>query len=508
MQERTIYTPLPTETWIQVIRELPFHYQKSCLSISKFFHDIAVQYVFASINIRLGNMRDFYLADEDRWCNWNADEKAEADAAVNRSYELLKHLTSSSAQAAAGFVRAVKYVSVRAYFFPGESLPDGLLDTLEEALSVLRLREFAWYGCHPMPRSQVLETLSTGSRDTMEEIVLPAELLDHIPVLPFTRLKSLSFLNRYGNCYQCLGRGNSRCFRMGKTVTATLPSLRSLSIFGEALWKCKVQGLSVLTELTLALMDDVDPISAIITRCSRLQSLTILVGPAHSSDDLAAVLHAHPSALPRLTAFRMYFPAVEPGMMESVAAFLRTKPLLERFELGHRWEACLLDAAEPMLETLAQLPRLRVLGLELSGGSARDPALRPSHLQHLARRIPPQVTALSLWVDARFPSTTREADWTQFFHGLRSCRFIHVSSAPDYRACGELQRALFVHPPPSAELVGFNEDIRWVEREWGTGRWMGYSESWPLSRVYNRTVEDFGCEEWEWLLRPIDMRLM
>ena len=37
---------------------------------------------------------------------------------------------------------------------------------------------------------------------------------------------------------------------------------------------------------------------------------------------------------------------------------------------------------------------------------------------------------------------------------------------------------------------------------------MGYSESWPLSRVYNRTVEDFGCEEWEWLLRLMDMRLM
>lgn len=94
-------------------------------------------------------------------------------------------------------------------------------------------------------------------------------------------------------------------------------------------------------------------------------------------------------------------------------------------------------------------------------------------------------------------------------HELRSCRFIHISSVSVYSAyAGELKRALFVHPPPSAELIGFNEDIRWVQREWGTGRWLGYSESWPLSRVYNRTVEDFGCEEWEWLLRLMDMRLM
>ena len=192
MQERTIDTPLPAEIWIQVIRELPFHYQKSCLSISKFFHDISVQYVFASINIRLGSMRDFYLADEDMWCHRNAYEKAEADAAVDRSYELLRHLTSSSAQAAAGLVRAVKYVSVRAYLFSGESLPTGILgmfhnspscaikpcstaiaDILEEALFILRLHGFAWYGCHPMPRSQVLETLSTGSRDTLKDLVLP-----------------------------------------------------------------------------------------------------------------------------------------------------------------------------------------------------------------------------------------------------------------------------------------------------------------------------------------------
>ncbi len=92
------------------------------------------------------------------------------------------------------------------------------------------------------------------------------------------------------------------------------------------------------------------------------------------------------------------------------------------------------------------------------------------------------------------------------FRGLRSCRFVHVSTGPDYLYVRELQNALLDHPPPSVELVGFNEDIGWVEREPGTGR-VAYSECWPLSKVYYRTAEEFGCEEWEWLLKHVDLRL-
>ena len=134
MQEKTIDTPLPTEIWIQITRELPFHYQRSCLSISKFFHDIAVQYVFASINIRLGSMRNFYIMDEDRWRNWNPVGKEEADAAMGQSYELLQHLTHST-PAAGSLARAVKYISVRAYWFSEESLPAGSFGGLHSLCS-------------------------------------------------------------------------------------------------------------------------------------------------------------------------------------------------------------------------------------------------------------------------------------------------------------------------------------------------------------------------------------
>ena len=207
---------------------------------------------------------------------------------------------------------------------------------------------------------------------------------------------------------------------MEKTITAASSSLCSLGIFSEALWKFNVQRLSALTELTLTLIAEGNPVEAIFTHCTRLQSLTILEGPSHKFPRLAEILHAHPSALPHLIAFRLYLATVEQGVMETIPAFLRTKPLLERFELGHRWEACLLDMAEPMLQVLSDLPCLRILGLKLGRGSLGRGALRPIQLQHFAQRIPPQITALSLWVDTRCLSKLREEDCTQFVWTLRS----------------------------------------------------------------------------------------
>ena len=96
------------------------------------------------------------------------------------------------------------------------------------------------------------------------------------------------------------------------------------------------------------------------------------------------------------------------------------------------------------------------------------------------------------------------------FRGLRSCRFLYISTDVvylDMPGIEMLQRTFFDHPPPSVELIGFNEDLRWVECEPETGQ-VAYTKSWPLPRVYNRTVEDFGCEEWEWLLRQVDLRLL
>ena len=50
------------------------------------------------------------------------------------------------------------------------------------------------------------------------------------------------------------------------------------------------------------------------------------------------------------------------------------------------------------------------------------------------------------------------------------------------------------------ELLGYNYEVRWVLRDADTGS-VSFTDTWPLARVLFRTADDFGCEEWEWLLR-------
>ena len=46
-------------------------------------------------------------------------------------------------------------------------------DTLAEALGVLHLRGFVWYGCGPEPQNEVLYALAKNSSSSLSELVLP-----------------------------------------------------------------------------------------------------------------------------------------------------------------------------------------------------------------------------------------------------------------------------------------------------------------------------------------------
>ncbi|PIL26335.1 hypothetical protein GSI_12091 [Ganoderma sinense ZZ0214-1] len=290
---------------------------------------------------------------------------------------------------------------------------------------------------------------------------------------------------------------------MRQTIATTSLPLRSLGVFGHLLSQSNVQRFSTLVELSLALIPPRGPIEMVFTHCSRLRSLTLLVGGAPACD-LATTLRTHSDALPLLTAFQLFYPRMGPDMSEAMVSFLRNKLLLERLDLGHHRSLYAFDEIEPVLDILPGLPRLHVFGAELSGSNLIRQNLTPDHLQYLAQRVPARLTALSVCVGAHQSTLTKE-DWEQFFSGLSSCRFIYFSVDHSYLGAHVLQSTLLEHPPPLAELVGFNVDIAWVERDPETGR-VGYSERWPLSRVYNRTAGEFGCEEWEWLLRQADDR--
>ena len=242
-----------------------------------------------------------------------------------------------------------------------------------------------------------------------------AELADPVLIEKFTHLQSLSFLNRYAACYQPVEAEHSRFVSIRQTTATTSIPLFSLGTFCEALWKSDLQRLSTLAELTLVLITDVpDPISGVFRHFPLLRSLTVLVGDDYDGD-IFAVLHAHPNALPRLTAFRLSHPYMDTETeVEAVATFLQKRTLLERLELGHYWSSCAFGDLEPVLDILPELPRLRVLGFELGDSGDMDPALTPDHLLRLGRFIPPGLTVLSLWVAATTQPELTEDDWIHF----------------------------------------------------------------------------------------------
>ena len=72
----------------------------------------------------------------------------------------------------------------------------------------------------------------------------------------------------------------------------------------------------------------------------------------------------------------------------------------------------------------------------------------------------------------------------------------------------DLKQQLLKDHPDSLQLVGYGPYLRWLRPDDPDSPYRpdkpSYSPCWPLERVAHRTVEDFGCDDWEWLLRHND----
>ena len=104
--------PLPPELWYRIIQVLPPRDQKTCLSVSKMHHDIAVKYVFSHIIITLGLWR----RDDEMDPMWDMNlaptpvQIIESKRLARANYALLRHIMRTP-----DFARNVKKLTVRAY---------------------------------------------------------------------------------------------------------------------------------------------------------------------------------------------------------------------------------------------------------------------------------------------------------------------------------------------------------------------------------------------------------
>ncbi|PIL26340.1 hypothetical protein GSI_12096 [Ganoderma sinense ZZ0214-1] len=273
---------------------------------------------------------------------------------------------------------------------------------------------------------------------------------------------------------------------MAQTVETNAKSLRHLSLYGEIFSSCSTWKLTSLVDLTLLSPMDSTGLHAVFEDCTQLRSLALCLDHG-LLEELSDIFEEHVDALPHLTAFKFHCSWIQHEDIESLAAFLRGKTSLERLDCVNQAGPGPGLCCEPLLKILPDLPRLTVLGIDVS-----TLRLTAEHLSHLNACIPQRVTALVLDVAVAEWEAT-EDDWAQFFASRRECRYLHI--IPDSKRIElDLQTIAARHPPESLELLGYKDTLRWISRDGG--------DVWPPSRAYFRTAEDFeGREEWEWLLR-------
>ncbi|KAH9837956.1 uncharacterized protein C8Q71DRAFT_755366 [Rhodofomes roseus] len=467
---------LPPELWQIILSFAPSATMRECLAVSKLLHDIAAPMVFSALRIQFGAWqaeRDIPWVEEDCGC---------------RSCCVLLHIMTNSM-----FASYVKHLDVLA--FVDKNLKATFeLCCLTKALGAMHnLRTFRWHTSSrtsSIPDNELLKTLaSTCNR--LCEYSLPIQCLSEIHSLKQLRATSVSlqFVQR--------NRGGSEAALIDSTLAPLFDAYRGfltqLSVPSQAIFVCPVFILQHLTHLTIDCTDDENLGSILIVFgcCDRLESLHIQ-SFAQRPDDLYAAMGANPSALPFLTHLKLYvYRPLGEIRYDALAGFIRSKKKLRCLDFSGA--AAHLTNLAPVLSAIESLPGLEVLGLDIEFGYSGRAAF-----VHFTRTIPKTVTALRLgpgWYGVEDPLDPGRP-WIELWASLPRLAFAYIGDdedGPIVVSVDELTDAV-----PSLRMIGRWGRFREVERVDGEVK---MSEPWSHTKVEFRTVQDFGCEDWEWLMR-------
>ena len=241
---------------------------------------------------------------------------------------------------------------------------------------------------------------------------------------------------------------------------------------------------------------------------------------------MSALLESNPTALPDLTSFKLITQRAEISEADHAALskFLENKKKLRRLDVSHD---AYDDSVHFLLPFLPVLPALEVLGLDLPS-LPFDGGWDWINMRDLDEKIPLKISALMVRVPPEWETEERFTDqeWIKLvrtsiqrnavcrhspsIHHLQfkkrtSLGYLHILDGTDDM---DLKQQLLEDHPASLQLVGYGPYLRWLRRDDpdspdGDGK-PSYSSCWSLEKVAHRTVEDFGCEDWEWLLRHHD----
>ena len=102
-------TRIPTELWAQIIEFLPRADQRTCLLVSRMFHDLAISHLFAQVFVHFGLWTpqcDSRFPGE----SMTTEEREEMQRINSISWNVLRHISRNPS-----FASLVKKITVRAY---------------------------------------------------------------------------------------------------------------------------------------------------------------------------------------------------------------------------------------------------------------------------------------------------------------------------------------------------------------------------------------------------------
>ncbi|PCH39984.1 hypothetical protein WOLCODRAFT_162004 [Wolfiporia cocos MD-104 SS10] len=477
---------MPPELWALAIQQLSHDDQRSCLGVSRMFHELAAKSLFSTVHLFLGiweTCRGPYSFDDE------LEYSKLYRMRSTRSCEILLHIIASP-----HFAAFVKTLYIHANAEEG-GIPYARV-CLEKAICSLRnLRSLIWYDNMPAPTEDTVLCLAASITNLRSIALYNAPISNAIcrAMSQISGLKRICLLNQSIFGGQISETPELSQLDFSAVLEANRDSLESLAIPAALVHQTPVHFLRDLTELQLCALDDIRDIDMLFRHSERLESLTL---DSQISANFA-VMSQYTQRLPHLTSLKIASdaPHMNEADIDALASFVASKVKLRRLDIAVPF--MYWSQLERFLSTMSSLKSLDVLGIE-----SIQFVCDIHELQKIAQYIPMTLIGLRMNVSTEINSNLAQAEcdaWTQIFKQPTKLRFLHVHDEQTSYIPGIYDLIIEI---PTLEIIGSRDEAFYsIERD---DNGVAVIIPWSMTKSFSRTKEDFGDEDWAWIMRLHD----
>ncbi|EIN08424.1 hypothetical protein PUNSTDRAFT_144023 [Punctularia strigosozonata HHB-11173 SS5] len=367
---------IPDEVLLEVLLRLPRSSQKACMASCRLLHTITLPILFRRIGISFGSLEENGFESDDVL----ASEKNLWEAEKTRSTDILKHISHTP-----HFAYVCRTLVIYAYagMYDGE-----LTGSLLPAVCMMtQLRSVSWVG-HLPPTARTLIDGLVANCHKITEIRLPNMGWEMNHPRWFRNLTSFSVQSQMGVDYALQETADEALLAIIPFILSIIEInstiLRRISIPEISMRWVPNQVAERLTHLTVWNCEHFDYFAGVFMHGDSIVSLALI---EVTGNDIYDLLRHYPSALPKLTDFKLsLLDPMEYKTEDTLAIchFIRGR-WLQRLDIDAPGSSLGL-----ILDVLPEFPGLTALGLDAPG------FFRDEDVELLADSIPPNLVALHI----------------------------------------------------------------------------------------------------------------